>query len=72
MKSLPLTTAAQLDARLHEQILDVARLRLAVDLQSMRIAEMQPQLLMLPRRRQSLPGLLMRGPSLRGTGRIKG
>ncbi len=53
MKSLAMTTAAELETRLHEQILEVATLRLAIDLQSMRIAHMQPELLALPRRRQS-------------------
>ena len=64
-------TAAQLETRLHEQIFEVATLRLAIDRQSMRIAHMRPELLTLPRRRRSLPGLLMRAPSPRGTGRLK-
>ena len=70
MKSLSMMTAAQLETRLHEQILEVATLRLAIDLQSMRIAHMRPELLTLPRRRQSLPGLLKRAPSHRGMGRL--
>jgi hypothetical protein len=70
MESLPMTTAAQLETRLHEQIFEVATLRLAVDLQSMRIAHIQPELLALPRRRRLLPGLLMRAPSHRGTSRL--
>ena len=37
MTSLPMTTVARLDARLHEQMLEVATLRLAVDIQAMRI-----------------------------------
>jgi hypothetical protein len=71
MKSLSMTTAAKLETRLHEQILEVATLRLAIDLQSMRIARMQPELLAPPRRRKAVPGLLMRAPSHCGTGRFE-
>jgi len=67
MKSLPMTTAAELETRLHEQILEVATLRLAIDQQSMRIAHMQPELLALPRPAPVPPGLLRRAPSYRGT-----
>ena len=72
MKSLPLTTVAQLDARLHEQVIVVATLRLAVDLQAMRIGHMQPGLFMGSHRRQSLHGLWMRARSHRRNGRIDG
>jgi hypothetical protein len=40
MPSLPMRTLQQLDTRLHEQILDVAHLRGALDLQMNRISQM--------------------------------
>ena len=38
--SIPMRTLQQLDARLHEQILDVAHLRGALDVQMNRISQM--------------------------------
>ena len=40
MTSSPMTTLRQLDTRLHEQILDVAHLRGALDVQMNRISQM--------------------------------
>lgn len=53
MTSLPTTTVARLDARLHEQMRVVATLRLAVDMQAMRTARVQPELFPGSHRRQS-------------------
>ena len=64
MKCLSTPTVAQLAARLHKQALEVAVLRLAVDIQSWRLAQSQlDERFILPHRRQSLPGFLMRAPS---------
>jgi hypothetical protein len=71
MQSLPLTTMAQLDARLNEQISVVSTLRLAVDIQAMRIAHMQPELFAGSHRRQSLHGLWRRARAHRCNGRIE-
>jgi hypothetical protein len=70
MTSLP-TTVARLDARLHEQMLEVATLRLAVDIQAMRIAHTQPDPFTGSHRRQSLQGLWRRARAHRGNGRIE-
>ena len=40
MNPLLMTTVAELDARLHEQVLEVASLKLALDIQGTRIAHM--------------------------------
>jgi hypothetical protein len=37
-----MTTLQQLDARLHEQVLEVAALRLALDIQRTRMAHLSP------------------------------
>jgi len=66
MKCLSTTTVAQVAAGLHKQALEVAVLRLAVDIQSRRLAHSQPaERCMLPHPRQSLGGFLMRGLSCR-------
>jgi hypothetical protein len=43
-----MTTLQQLDARLHEQVLEVAALRLALDIQGTRMARMPPDRDMRP------------------------
>lgn len=70
MKSRAITTVAQLDARLHEQILEVATLRLALDIQGARIAHLDPE---RDRRldannRSSLRSLVMHAPHYRHCG----
>ena len=66
MKCRSTTTVAELAARLHKQAFEVAVLRLAVDIQSRRLAHSPADdSFMLPHRRQSLPGFLMRAPSRR-------
>jgi hypothetical protein len=40
MTSLPMTALERLDARLHEQVLDVLHLRRALDVQMNRISQM--------------------------------
>ncbi len=70
MTSLP-TTVARLDARLHEQIFEVSTLRLAVDIQALRIAHMQPELFTGSHRRQSLQVLWRRARAHRCNGRIE-
>jgi hypothetical protein len=62
--SLPMTTVAQLDTRLHEHVLEVATLRLALDIQSNRIAQ-RPVKRRMPRnasRRRALLAPLMQAP----------
>jgi hypothetical protein len=57
MKCLSTTTVAQLAERLHEQALEVALLRLVVDLQSRRLFHSQrDERLALPVRRRPIPG----------------
>jgi hypothetical protein len=56
--TLPITTVAQLNARLHEQVLDVAALRFVLDVQGNRIAHTLSELFPRPHRRQSLAGFL--------------
>ena len=70
MTSLP-TTVARLDARLHEQIFEVSTLRLAVDIQAMRIAHMQPVLFTGSHRRQSLHVIWRRAQAHRCDGRVE-
>jgi hypothetical protein len=63
MNSLPATTTvAQLNARLHQQVLEVATLRLALDIQSHRIAHTLPDLVW-PDQRKTLPGIDLHTPS---------
>jgi hypothetical protein len=71
MESLPLTMVAQLDARLHEHISVVSTLRLAVDIQAMRIAHMQPVLFTGSHRRQSLHVIWRRARAHRCKGCIE-
>jgi hypothetical protein len=71
IQSLPLTTVAQLEARLHEQILVVCTLRLAVDMQGMRLAHSHSELRMPWHCRPWLSGFRMRAPSHRRNGRIE-
>jgi hypothetical protein len=60
MKSLPaITTVAQLNARLHQQVLEVATLHLALDIQRNRIALTLPDLVW-PDHRQALPAMRLR------------
>jgi hypothetical protein len=61
MTSLPTTTVVRLDARLHEQMLEVATLRLAVDMQAMRIDYRAAEAVHEVASRQSLHGLWTRG-----------
>jgi hypothetical protein len=66
-KSLPMTTLQQLDTRLHEQVLEVAALRLALDIQRMRIAHMPPardMRLHASKRRGPRLTALLRSPSI--------
>jgi hypothetical protein len=59
----------QIVSRLHEQALEMASLRAALDIQFKRIAEMQAELDRLPsarRRRQTLNALLAQPPSHNG------
>jgi len=65
MKCRSTPTVAELAARLHKQAFEVAVLRLAVDIQSWRLAHSLDERFMLPHRRQSFPGFLMRAPSRR-------
>jgi len=66
MKCRSTPTVAELAARLHKQAFEVAVLRLAVDIQSWRLAHSQlDERFMVPHRRQSLPGFLMRARSRR-------
>ena len=57
VQSLRRTTVAQLDARLHEQVLEVATLRLALDIQRHRIAQTLLPDLAWPDHRQRLPAI---------------
>jgi len=57
VQSLPRTTVAQLDVRLHEQVLEVATLRLALDIQRHRVAQTLLANLVWPDHRQTLPGI---------------
>jgi hypothetical protein len=60
MKSLPaITTVAQLNARLHQHVHEVATLRLALDIQRNRIALTLPDLVW-PDHRQALPAMRLR------------
>ena len=63
MRFPPMTTAAQLDARLCEQVLEVATLRLVLDMQFWRGSHMRPGFSIPPNRRSS-PGLLMQAGDL--------
>jgi hypothetical protein len=66
-KSLPMTTLQQLDARLHEQVLEVAALRLALDIQRLRVAHMPPardMRLHASKRRAPRLAALLRSPSI--------
>jgi hypothetical protein len=66
----PMTTLEQLDARLHEQVLDVAHLRASLDIQMNRISHIPVEFHVLPRARtprQSLRALPIR-PTDNGTG----
>jgi hypothetical protein len=59
----------QLMARVHQQALEMASLRAALDIQFKRIAHMQAELDLLPharKRRQMLRGLLSHSPSPNG------
>jgi len=60
MKSLPaITTVARLNARLHQQVLEVATLHLALDMQRNRIAPTLPDLVR-PDHRHALPAIRLR------------
>ena len=62
MTKSALPSLEQLDARLHEQTVEMASLRACLDIQFKRIAQMQAELDVLPqarRRRQSLLALLI-------------
>jgi len=63
--SLPKTTIAQLDARLHEHVREVAALRLSLDIQSNRIAQQPVKRRMLRNasRRRALLAPLMQALS---------
>ena len=71
MTSLPPTTVARLDARLHEQMLEVAILRLAVDMQAVRIGHRAAEAVHGVASRQSLRGLWIRARFHRCNGRIE-
>ena len=71
MTSLPTTTVARLDARLHEQLLEVATLRLAVDMQVMRIGHRAAEAVQGVVSRHSLHGLWIRAGSTRCNGRVE-
>jgi hypothetical protein len=63
------TTLKQIVSRLHEQALEMASIRAALDVQFTRIAHMQAELDLLPhshRRRQVLRALLTEPPSHHG------
>jgi hypothetical protein len=66
MKSLPMTTLEQLDARLCEQVLDVTHLRAALDVQMNRISHMYEH----HRLPQAREGCLFPGPSTTARGLI--
>jgi hypothetical protein len=60
MKSIPaITTVARLNARLHQQVLEVATLHLALDIQRNRIALTLPDLVW-PDHRHALPAIRLR------------
>lgn len=71
MTSLPTTTVARLDARLQEQMLEVATLRLAVDMQAMRIGHRAAEAVHGVASRQSLHGLWIRAWSHRCNSRVE-
>jgi hypothetical protein len=62
MSLLATATAAQLKARLQQQILEVATLRLALDMQSNRIAHTLPDFVW-PDQRKTLPEIGLHTPS---------
>jgi hypothetical protein len=65
MKCLPATTTvAQLNARLHRQVLDVATLRLALDIQRNRISLTPPDIVW-PDHLQALPEIRLQTPAYR-------
>jgi hypothetical protein len=69
MAKSAVTNLTQLVSRLHEQELEMATLRTAIDVQFKRIAQMQAELDQLPharRRRQALGPLLAERPSRNG------
>jgi len=69
MAKSAVTNLKQLVSRLHEQELEMATLRTAIDVQFKRIAQMQAELDQLPharRRRQALRPLLAERPSRNG------
>jgi hypothetical protein len=69
MGKSPVTNLKQLVSRLHDQELEMAILRTAIDVQFKRIAQMQAELDQLPharRRRQALRPLLAERPSRNG------
>ena len=70
MTSLPTTTVG-LDARLHEQMLEVAVLRLAVDLQAMRIGHRVAEAVHGVPSRQSLHGRWISARSHRCDARVE-
>ena len=72
MRKSPLTVLQQLDARLHQQALEVEHLRAALDIQFQQIAYMQGELDVMPasgKRRKSLGALLVQEPSHNRNGR---
>jgi len=65
MKSLAaITTVAQLNARLHQQVLEVATLHLALDIQRNRIALTLPDLVW-PDHLRALPDIRLQTPAYR-------
>ncbi len=60
----PTTTVAQLNARLHQQVHEVATLRLALDMQRNRIALTLPDFVW-PDHLQALPDICLQTPAHR-------
>ena len=68
----PMTTLKQLDAQLQAQALEIADLRVALDVQFKRIAQMQAELDVLPtaRERRKSIRLQLQPPSSNGNGHL--
>lgn len=64
LTTLSQTNVVLLEARLHQQVLEVATLRLALDIQNQRLAQTIPDFVW-PEHRQTLPGIRLGPPSHR-------